>query len=231
MMAYAFCSKPGRAALAAALLVLIGGCVVAVSMASAGKATSSLADPVANVNTAKRIAPQRYFSVLRRAHASVAISAEQANELARTTGDPSTIKRLYAPDAAAAIPLGVKTLSSSRHAYAIPGTGALCLYVPDSTGFGPITCEATQLAQRGYVIDVEYGSLSSDDATVVGLAPNGVTSVTGIASDGSSVQAPVVGNAYELQLNHLRSLQIGSNELTIPAPLGPPPTNGSGSAR
>jgi len=212
--------RRGRWVVHVALVVVAAGSGAAYALARPDPpASKSSSDPVSHIHTSVRVSPTRYFSVLRREHVTP-VSAEQAKELQRATGDPSTIKQLYAPNARAAVPLSVKTLDSSRHAYAIPGTGALCLYVPDSTGFGSISCEATQIAVHGYVLDVQYRSLSSDNPTVTGLARNGVTTAVGTTADGRSVSVPIVDNAYELELNHLRQIKLGSDTLTIPAPLG-----------
>jgi len=199
----------------AALVVGGGTASVAVATASTPRAT-----PVASFSPATKIAPARYLHVLN-AHRAIAASA--SGVAADFSGATRLVAR-YRPDFSAATTLSTPAPAVGRPAQLVPGNGAACLDVPDPSGPGfTLTCEATQVILQGRLMEIGYPADAPDLATVYGVAPDGITSVTGASASGQTVTVPVVGNAYKLTLNGLRSLEVGSNRVPIGAPL-PAPT-------
>lgn len=196
---------------------LIGVAIAALSggIAIAATDNSSSSTPIASFSPTK-VSPSSYLRVLNGPRSAAATTGRVAADFSGAT----TLNSRYQPDPAAAVLLGT---TAGRAVQLVPANGAACLDVPDQSGPGTsISCEATQVITRGRLFLVEYPTRSSDQAQVFGVAPDGVTSVTGTAANGQTVTVPVKNNSYELTLTGLRSLQIGSDTAAIGAPLGGP---------
>lgn len=105
--------------------------------------------------------------------------------------------------------------------WVVPADGGLCLYVPDTDGTSATTCNTLDEAKAGglHLVLAPFGKASY----VVGIVPDGVTSVSVTNADGSSVRLPVNGNTYGIRSADARSIAVGKTVVKVPqAPAAPP---------
>lgn len=200
--------------------VLIVAVVVALASVAAVSASASKQGESASHISFPHIAEPSagLFGVLRSSDASAASAA--SHELSAATDGMSTE---FAPTIGEAAQLSVPSPEPGRPAWIMPAKGSvggLCLYVPDSTETGAVSCEPEGGAAAGYLFDASYPTLKSDDPLVIGVAPDGVESVTAITAGGAETSVPVVNNGYEIHMAHLRHVLVGEANIDIP---GPPP--------
>lgn len=202
---------PLRIALVCAAVAVLTG-----SIAIGATALTTRSTTIPRFSPGAKIVPSSHLSVLKRSHAAATTSTQVAADFAGA----STLTAHYQPNPAAAVSVASV---GGRPVELVPANGAACLDVPDRNGAGvTITCEPTAAIAHGVLLEIEYATHSSDQAQLFGIAPDGVTSVTGTAVDGQTVTVPVRNNSYQLTLNGLRSLQIGNDKVPVGAPLGAP---------
>jgi hypothetical protein len=103
----------------------------------------------------------------------------------------------------------------------VPADGGLCLYVPDTGGSSAMTCNTLDETKEGglHLVLAPFGKASY----VVGVVPDGVTSVSVTNADGSSARLPVNGNTYGIRSAEARSISVGQTVVKVPqAPDAPP---------
>lgn len=212
--------------------------VLALGIAAAGAAFAAGAlaatDPdstPARMNQAARAVPTavphedaELLSVLR-SHAAVRSAPEEVREFAATP----TPRRVYAPNPqlarAVAPPDGGTTASPW---YVIPGDSSACLYVGEAG-----SCATLEEIRRGLlavfaiddpgpapkIVDGEPVPVPPAAPTdrprmrVLGVAPDGVTTVTADSADGA-VTAPVRNNLYRLNGRGLTNIQLVGDDGT-----------------
>jgi hypothetical protein len=87
--------------------------------------------------------------------------------------------------------------AASSGAWLIPGTGWMCIATTDSEGLG-MSCATAQSAERGRLAFV-VRSTRGDDATIVGVAPDGESEAASRTAEGTVVAgAPVRENTYRI---------------------------------
>lgn len=80
-------------------------------------------------------------------------------------------------------------------AWLVPGSGELCLVVPDSEGVG-MSCASASAAATGGLALIQRAT-NGGPSTIVGAAPDGVTQITAHTADGNRVAtAQVRDNTY-----------------------------------
>lgn len=210
--------------------IMVAALTAGIAVGSTALLSSSAPKTVARFSPAVKISPTRYLKALSTRPLVRATASRVAADSSRVAADFSGAVRIrarYQPDIAKAIDLPVQT--AGRSTVLVPGNGSACLDVPDSGGPGStVTCEATQVVQQGRLFEIEYLTVSPDRARVVGIAPDGVTSVTGTTANGQTVTVPVSDNSYSVTLTGLRALTVGGNHIPISAPL-PASPGGPGS--
>jgi hypothetical protein len=103
------------------------------------------------------------------------------------------------------VPLGRS--AAVQGVWLLPGSHGMCLLtaVGTTTNAGGTGCASTSQVTAGYLMTIDEAFSRPDAAgtvqstTIVGVVPNGVTSVSAVAGDGSTVSAQVNDNTYELQ--------------------------------
>lgn len=202
-------------AVVAVIAALAAAAAVSASASKQGETASHISFPSVSKPATS------LFGVLRNSDASAVAAA--SHELSAATDGMSTESGMFAPTIGEAAQLSVPSPEPGRPAWIMPAKGSvggLCLYVPDSTETGAVSCEPEDGAVAGYLFDASYPTLKSDDPLVIGVAPDGVESVTAIAADGAETSVPVVDNGYEIHMTHLRHVLVGEANIDIP---GPPP--------
>jgi hypothetical protein len=129
----------------------------------------------------------------------------------------------FAPNPSLAQPLPQTNPYTNSNPWLVPGDDALCLYVPDTEG-AATTCNTLDEAKAGelHLVLTPFGS----PAFVVGVVPDGVTSVEATRADGSVTQLAVSANSYSIRTSDIRTIKAGDTEFSVPqAPTTPPPVS------
>jgi len=121
----------------------------------------------------------------------------------------------FAPDVSAAR-LVQGTLAGSEQVWLVPGKDAVCLYLRQGEG-GGASCQTSDDAAAGRLI-LSSSQLDTPEAHVVGVLPDGVTSVD--LDDASARTVRVESNVYvattEADLASFVDGQGRSHQITIP---------------
>lgn len=127
----------------------------------------------------------------------------------------------FAPNPKLARALAQTNPYTGTSPWLVAADGGLCLYVPDTDGSSAVTCNTLDEAKAGelHLVLAPFGRASY----VVGVVPDGVTSVSVSNADGSSARLPVNGNTYALRSADVRSVTVGQLVVKVPqAPSVPP---------
>lgn len=123
-------------------------------------------------------------------------------------------------------PAGARYVTGAYPVWIVPGT-EVCIVTTGRNGpreFPGATCNTVAAAEQGKVC---YSSVTEGGAPiVVGLAPDGDSVVTVTEANGSTVQAPVTDNVYEISSGDPVSVTLttaSGASVTLPVAVPAPP--------
>jgi hypothetical protein len=209
----AITSRQRRITAALVVFTVGGSAGLAWGLSDTGSTASRFDDP------SYRAAPISSLPANEAGAFRVLASASQGadTQLAGSIGFSGLLQAKFAPNPALARPLLVGSPLPGRRPWVIPGRDSLCLYLPDAEGAG-MTCATTAEATAGRLY---LASITSDGtATVVGVVPNGVRTIT-VSRGGSAERAvPVVDNAFSFQTQGPTTMTINGLVTPVPTPPG-----------
>ncbi len=112
----------------------------------------------------------------------------------------------------------VRDVADQRGRFSVVLTEAgVCIVQTDGGSCAPQTGEAVgQFVEAEFAAPNSVGQpLTSTVGVYRGVAPDGYTTAVGVARDGSTIQAPIVGNAYVLE-GKLRGIELRGEAAKLP---------------
>jgi hypothetical protein len=211
-----------RSVLAMILAVALGAAAVAVASASSRSHVRNQTTGSRTSDASHTIVPARLreiFRVLRHNGATRAHSAASVPQL------PVPASAIVGR-AIGGVPAAQAIFSGGTHpTWTIPGASGLCLLLaPIGPNGAPATvCGPVTQAERGLLLMTE----DAGHEIVIGLVPNGNSTVTATAHDGTVTKVPVVDNLFEIISGQPQSVSYSDasgSTVKFQVALGPAPT-------
>jgi hypothetical protein len=111
---------------------------------------------------------------------------------------------------------------SDQPAWLVTDNDQLCLFVPDTEGFGS-TCQTAADALAGRLMLTLVGG---GVQRVVGVAADGISMVHIMGADNTGFQTAVTNNVYAFRTTGANTIAVGGLLSSIPNPTDPPGTPG-----
>lgn len=180
-----------RVSLWLAVLMICGVAVVALTMTSSSNTVKKNHLHVATTKYAVSTRLTGMFKVLDRD-----TSAHNASAAVTTQSFPSHIAQVMTHTHPGLDPSAAVFAGGADPTWVVPGTTEVCLiYGPmPEGGYGGV-CDTIAAAAHGLAV---YTEGAGHDPIVIGLVPNGNTSVQVTNADGSKESVPVANNVYEI---------------------------------
>jgi hypothetical protein len=213
-------------------MLLLGGPIALALLINGSPATGQTANQRATAATAKAQLEASVAARLTSAPKTTVLSGAQQSNFAvlsaNTSPIPATIAKFIARSRSAQH-YGLNTtlarpIGSQGDAWVIPGQGELCLWITDPVDGGGIGCATTSQAIAGELSISLLSAGTSPTDHIVGLLPNGVTSLTLSDTTTDATTHPSITaapNSWETTIpdgHHQITFDIDLTQHTISAP-------------